>query len=190
MGKTVPPQKGWIVEDGAIIANKGGSAQGGDLITKDEYGEFDLCFEYKLAKGANSGVKYFFYKYGNNWLGNEYQAIDEQYHSEKATMKGVHKTAALYDLFAVTGKRLIYPYGEWNKGRIVAKGSKVTHYLNGKKVLAYDRKTQKYKEAVQKSKFKNAKPVFGTVEKGYILLQDHQDEAYFRNIKIKDLSGK
>lgn len=190
VGKTTPPDKGWVVENGTIITNKGGTARGGDLITKDEYGEFDFCFEYKLSKGANSGVKYFFYKYGDSWLGNEYQAIDEEFHPDRATMKGVHKTAALYDLFEVTGKRLIYPHNEWNKGRVVAKGNKVTHYLNGKKVLTYDRKSPKYNEAVKQSKFKDAKPVFGTVEKGYILLQDHQDEVYFRNIKIKDLSKK
>lgn len=190
VGKTTLPEQGWVVEDGAIIANKAGSARGGDLITKNEYGEFDLQFEYKLSKGANSGVKYFFHKYGTSWLGCEYQAIDEENHPEKDHLTGVHQTASLYDIYETQIKAPVKPYGEWNKGRILSKGSKVTHFLNGKKVLTYDRMGQEFKEAVKKSKFKDAVPTFGTIDKGYILLQDHQDEVYFKNIKIKDLSKK
>lgn len=190
VGKTTPPQQGWVVENGAIITNKGGTARGGDIITKEEYGEFDLQFEYKLSKGANSGVKYFVQKYGKSWLGNEFQVIDEEHHPEREQITGVHKTASLYDLYETKGKIRVKPYGQWNKGRIVSKGSRVTHYLNGKKVLTYDRKDENYKKAVQRSKFKNVVPTFGTIEKGYILLQDHQDEVFFKNIKIKDLSAK
>lgn len=80
------------------------------------------------------------------------------------------------------------PTGEWNSGRIVVKGSKVTHYLNGKKVLTFDRESDVYEEAWNLSKFKGSKPVFGRVKTGHILLQDHSDEVYFRNIKIKDLT--
>lgn len=80
------------------------------------------------------------------------------------------------------------PTGEWNSGRIVVKGSKVTHYLNGKKVLTFDRESDVYEEAWNLSKFKGSKLVFGRVKTGHILLQDHSDEVYFRNIKIKDLT--
>jgi hypothetical protein len=82
------------------------------------------------------------------------------------------------------------PTGEWNSGRVVAKGNKVTHYLNGKAVLKFDRKSSSYAEAVNLSKFNNAQPLFGSVEKGYILLQDHDDEVSYRNIKIKSLKKK
>lgn len=191
VGKATQPEKGWTVENGVLIVNKGGAQRGGDIITKDEYAEFDLCFDFKLTKAANSGVKYFFHKYDEGgWLGCEYQVLDDENHPDaKAGMDGNRKTASLYDVFAVTGKKQMNPVGEWNQGRVVAKGSKVTHYLNGKKVLTYDRKSQTYKDAVLNiSKFKNAQPLFGTIEKGYILIQDHQDEVSYRNIKIKDLS--
>lgn len=190
VGKTTLPIQGWVVENGILIANKGGDEKGGDIMTKDEYGEFDLCFDYKLSKGANSGVKYFVQKYDKSWLGNEFQVIDEEHHSERGQIRGVHKTASLYDLYEAKGKKQIEPYEQWNTGRIVSKGSKVSHYLNGKKVLTYNRKGKNYKETVQRSKFKDAVPIFGTIAKGFILLQDHQDEVCFKNIKIKDLSIK
>ncbi|HLT42790.1 MAG TPA: DUF1080 domain-containing protein, partial [Sphingobacteriaceae bacterium] len=94
--------------------------------------------------------------------------------------------ASFYDVLPA-GKKYMKPTGEWNTGRIVVKGSKVTHYLNGKKTVSYDRESDAYKEAVGLSKFENAKPLFGSLEKGYILLQDHQDEVSFKNIKIRDL---
>jgi hypothetical protein len=191
VGKTTPPEKGWTVENGTIIVNKGGPQRGGDLITKDQFSEFDLCFEFKLTKGANSGVKYFFARYEKGgWLGNEYQVLDDDRHPDaNAGRDGNRKTASLYDLLPA-GKKIMRPVGEWNQARIVVKGSKVTHYLNGQKALAYDRKSKVYEDAWKQSKFKDTDPMFGCIEKGYILLQDHQDEVTFRNIKIKDLSKK
>ena len=189
VGKDTPPEKGWTVENGVLIVNKGGPQKGGDINTKDEYGDFDLCFDFKLTKGANSGVKYFFHKYDEGgWLGNEYQVLDDDAHPDaQLGANGNRKTASLYDVFPPTGKKQMNPVGEWNQARVVAKGSKVTHYLNGKKVLTYDRQSQAYKDAVLNiSKFKNAKPLFGTVAKGYIHIQDHQDEVHYRNIKIKE----
>ncbi len=185
-GKGTPPEKGWTVEDGAIIVNKGGRQRGGDIITKEQYAEFDLCFEFRLTKAANSGVKYLFAKYEKGgWLGSEYQVLDDDFHPDaKAGRDGNRKTASLYDLLPA-GKKTMKPTGEWNHGRIVVKGSKVTHYLNGKKVLSYDRSSKAYEDAWKLSKFKDTEPVFGCVEKGHILLQDHNDEVSFRNIKIK-----
>lgn len=189
VGKQVPPEKGWTVENGVLIVNKGGAKHGGDMITKDEYKDFDLCFDFQLTKGANGGVKYFFHKYDQGgWLGCEYQVLDDENHPDaKLGTNGNRKTASLYDVIPA-GKKTLMPVGEWNQGRVVAKGSKVTHYLNGKKVISYDRKSQAYKDAVLNiSKFKKAQPLFGSIEKGYILLQDHQNEVHYRNIKIRTL---
>jgi len=189
VGKQTPPEKGWTVENGILTVNKGGPQRGGDMITAEQFSEFDLCFEFKLTKAANSGVKYLFTRYDKGgWLGNEYQVLDDDFHPDaKAGRDGNRKTASLYDILPA-GKKEMKPTGEWNQGRIVVKSSKVTHYLNGKKTLSYDRKKQEYAEAVGLSKFNDVRPLFGTVDKGHILLQDHQDEVSFRNIKIKDLS--
>lgn len=191
VGKTTGPEKGWTVENDVITVNKGGPQRGGDIITKNKYGQFDLTFEFRLTKKANSGVKYLFTKYDEGgWLGNEYQVLDDDFHPDSnAGRDGNRKTASLYDVIPA-GKKTMKPTGEWNEGRIVVKGTQVSHYLNGKKVVTYDRVSQTYIESVEKSKFNKAEPLFGTVDEGYILLQDHQDEVSFRNIKIKNLTRK
>lgn len=188
IGKETPPVKGWTVEEGILTVNKGGPKHGGDMITREQYSNFDLRFEFRLTKAANSGVKYFFTNYEKGgWLGSEYQVLDDDFHPDaKAGRNGNRKTASLYDIFP-PGKKQMKPTGEWNTGRIVVKGSVVTHYLNGKKVLTYDRESAAYKDAVRLSKFKDSHPLFGTVKKGYIMLQDHQDEVSYRNIRIKEL---
>lgn len=188
VGRGEAPTKGWTIEDGILTVNKGGAQRGGDIITENEYGQFDLSFEFRLTKAANSGVKYLFARYEEGgWLGNEYQILDDDFHPDaKAGREGNRKTASFYDVLPA-GKKDMKPTGEWNTGRIVVKGSKVTHYLNGKKTVSYDRESEAYKEAVVLSKFENAKPLFGSLKKGHVLLQDHQDEVSFRNIKIRDL---
>ncbi len=187
-GKTSAPERGWTVEQGILTVNKGGPKRGGDIITKEEFSEFDLRFEFRLSKAANSGVKYLFTRYEKGgWLGNEYQILDDDHHPDaRGGRDGNRKTAAFYDVLP-TAKKTMKPTGEWNTGRIVVKGSKVEHYLNGKRVLVYKRGSKAYRKAVGLSKFNNTEPFFGTVEKGYILLQDHQDEVSFRNIKIRRL---
>lgn len=189
VGKKDGPEKGWTVENGILTVNQGGPKRGGDIITEKEYSEFDLHFEFRLTKAANGGVKYLFTRYEEGgWLGNEYQVLDDDFHPDaKGGRDGNRKTASLYDVIPA-GKKVMKETGKWNQGRILVKDSKVTHYLNGKKTVSYDLKSKEYRDEVQLSKFKDAKPLFGTVEKGYILLQDHQDEVSFRNIKIRDLS--
>lgn len=191
VGKQTQPEKGWTVENGVLTVNKGGPQRGGDIITQNKYSEFELSFEFKLTKAANGGVKYLFANYEKGgWLGNEYQVLDDDFHPDaKAGINGNRKTASLYDVFPPeTANKKMKPTGEWNSGSVTVKGSKVTHTLNGKVVLKYDLKSPEYAKAVKEiSKFKDAVPLFGTVPDGHILLQDHQDEVSFRNIKIRSL---
>jgi hypothetical protein len=188
-GKDTPPSKGWTVENGILTVNKGGPSKAGDIITKDQYSDFELTVDFKITKGANSGIKYFFMKYEKGgWLGLEYQILDDENHPDaKLGHDNNRLQGGLYDMFAPAKDKKDNPVGEWNTARIVAKGMQVTHYLNGKKVLSFNRKNEKYMEAYKLSKYNGSVPVFGDVGKGYILLQEHHDEVSFRNIKIKVL---
>lgn len=189
VGKEESPTVGWTVENGILTVNKGGAQRGGDIITKEQFADFDLMVDFKITKGANSGIKYFFFKYEKGgWLGLEYQVLDDETHPDAKLGRDNNRLqGGLYDMFAPAKNKQDSPIGEWNQARIVAKGTKVTHYLNGKKVLSFDRKSKKYMDAYKLSKFFGSEPVFGDVEKGHILLQDHQDEVSFRNIKIRVL---
>jgi len=189
VGKNEPPSVGWLVEDGILTVNPPESKRGGDIITEEEYSDFDLKLDFKLSKGSNSGIKYFFNRYEKGgWLGLEYQLLDDEVHPDgKLGINGNRKTAALYDMMPPSSKKKMNPVGEWNTARIISKGTKVTHYINGKKVLTFDRKGRDYKDALEKSKYNSSVPSFGDIEKGYILLQDHADEVSFRNVKIRIL---
>lgn len=188
VGKDTPPAFGWVVEDGILNVRKQGDKRGGDIITRDQYSDFDLKLDFRITKGANSGIKYFFTKYEKGgWLGLEYQILDDENHPDaKLGRDGNRLEGGLYDMLPTSPKQ-VNPIGEWNQARIVAKGTKVTHYLNGKKILSFDRSSEQYKKAWQLSKYKNSKPMFGDVKEGHILLQDHGDEVSFRNVKIKVL---
>lgn len=188
VGKDTPPAFGWVVEDGILNVRKQGDKRGGDIITRDQYSDFDLKVDFRITKGANSGIKYFFTKYEKGgWLGLEYQIMDDENHPDaKLGRDGNRLEGGLYDMLPTSSKQ-VNPIGEWNQARIVAKGTKVTHYLNGKKILSFDRSSEQYKKAWQLSKYKDSKPMFGDVKEGHILLQDHGDEVSFRNVKIKVL---
>lgn len=187
VGKDNPPAKGWRVEDGALSTAKA-EGHGGDIISREEFSDFELLVDFKVAEGGNSGIKYFFTRYENGgWLGLEYQVLDNTNHPDaKMGRDGNRLQAALYDMLPVQNEQP-NRVGEWNQARIVAKGSTVTHYLNGKKVLSFDRKSDAYKEAWKMSKFKDSNPPFGQVEKGHILLQEHGDDVSFKNVKIRKL---
>lgn len=179
------PVKGWVIEDGCLKHEaKGG---GGDIITKGKYEQFDFRFEWKVAKGANSGVKYFIIRERGS-LGHEYQVLDDMNHPDGA--KGANRqTAAFYDVLNPAADKPLKPVGEFNSSRILVKGNTVKHFLNGKKVLTYKLGSDELKESIAKSKFKNLK-VFGQRLPGHILLQDHGDAVWYRNIRIRDLSRK
>lgn len=181
------PSSGWAIDSGALVL----SGSGGDLITREKYSNFELKLDFKLTDSANSGIKYFVGEMTNRddnektlFNGPEYQIIDDYKHPALHGEKGKYiSTAALYLLYVPENKNLL-PAGKWNEARIVAKESKVEHWLNGVKVLSYERGTEDFRQRVSTTKFANQKD-YGELESGHILLTDHQDKVYFKNIKIR-----
>jgi len=193
--KTSFPEKGWVIKDGTINVLPSGGAEstnGGDIVTTEQFSAFDLSFEFKLTPGANSGVKYFVALAEANKgsaIGLEYQVLDDSLHPDaKLGRDGDRTLASLYDLIkAKKEKRFIHQPGEWNTGRIIVyPNNHVEHYLNGIKVLEYERGSQAYRDLVAISKYK-IWPNFGEAKQGHILLQDHGNAVSFRSIKIKTL---
>lgn len=189
------PTGGWVIENGnlSVLPSEGKeSANGGDIVTNDQYGAFDLSFSFRLTEGANSGVKYFVTlseKTQGSAIGLEYQVLDDTLHPDaKLGLNGNRTLGSLYDLIkAEKEKRFLRPIGEWNDGRVVVHpDNKVEHFLNGMKVLEYVRGSEDFRKLVAKSKYK-VWPNFGEAKEGHILLQDHGNAVSFKNIKIKTL---
>ena len=181
------PENGWVIENDAMVLG-----EGGNILTREQYSDFDLKFEFNLTPEANSGIKYFVAKLENKESGAvvtngpEYQIIDDYSNPDvKEDPDETVKTAALY-LFYVPENKKLLPPGEWNTGRIVAKDKHVEHWLNGVKVLSYERGSEDYRKRREETKFKNYKE-YGEVPSGHIYLTDHGDKVYFRNLKIKRL---
>jgi len=175
----------WKIEDGLLTlpGTKAGDTRGNrDIISEGTYREFDLRWEWKIAQGGNSGVKYFVMEDESAAIGHEYQLIDDERHADAKI--GPHRqTAALYDVFPAHD-RPMKPAGQWNTSEVIVKGKHVTHILNGKTVLEYDLESPELKAAIAKSKFKDIAR-FGTPQDGHILLQDHGDLVWYRKIEIK-----
>jgi hypothetical protein len=179
----------WKVEDGLLTVqpNDGKDTHGArDIISDATYDRFELSWEWRVAEGGNSGLKYFVLEDMDSAIGHEYQLIDDERHPDAKI--GPHRqTAALYDVLQASNRPL-KPAGQFNQSRIVSDGKTVEHWLNGTKVLQYELNSPALREAIAKSKFKDVAR-FGTLQKGHILLQDHGDRVWYRNVKIRPLSG-
>lgn len=189
------PAKGWELKEGELRVLKSSGAEsenGGDIVTIEKFGAFDLEFEFKLTEGANSGVKYFVTEAEGNKgsaIGLEFQILDDEKHPDaKLGAVGNRTIASLYDLIpSIKNPRGLKKIGEWNLGRIIVyPDNRVEHWLNGYKVVEYQRGTPIYKALVARSKYA-AWENFGMADKGSILLQDHGDNVSFRSLKIKEL---
>jgi hypothetical protein len=201
LGREKLPEAHWIVEDGAIkkVADKdvplqedGQPLEGCDLMTLQTFENFELTLEWRISPGGNSGVKYNVseelstsYPPDNAALGFEYQILDDERHLDALLGKD-RTSAALYDIIAPENKTL-KPVGEFNSARIVFRGYHGEHWLNGVKVLEYDLNTPEMKKLIQGSKFRKIQD-FAQKRKGHIVLQDHADAVWFRNIKIRILN--
>jgi hypothetical protein len=189
------PEQGWQMEKGELTVLASGGAEaaaGGDIVTEEIYGDFELKVDFKITEGANSGIKYYvdtdINKGPGSSIGLEYQILDDENHPDAklGNHDGSRTIASLYDLIKADPNKLVNPIGEWNSAYIISKNNHVEHWLNGMKVLEYERKSPEYSKLVSESKYTDW-PNFGEAEKGHILLQDHGNRVSFRNVKIKSL---
>jgi hypothetical protein len=185
--QTLPSK--WKIVDGLLMFDPAGE-KGGDIITKEEYSDFEFELEFKLSKGANSGIKYFVVEElskGGSGLGLEFQLLDDENHPDaKAGRNGNRTLASLYDLMAAAADKPAKPIGEWNTAKIISKGAHVEHWLNGQKVLEYERGSVAFIDLVAKSKYKDIAG-FGLAPAGHLLLQDHGNLVWYRNIRVRPL---
>lgn len=185
------PDQGWKVENGVLtVLGKTDERSGGQsIVTHDQFGNFELQLEVKLSKGANSGIKYLvtdqFPGHEGDFLGLEYQLLDNENYKYAKDMPENHAMGSLFDLIAPPEDIKTKPYGKWNKVKIIVDGTQVEHWLNGKKLLEYNRMGDAFEALVKTSKYKDLKK-FGQLDKGHILLQGHGQEASFRKIKIRE----
>jgi hypothetical protein len=188
------PPGGWDIANGVLTVRESGGLEardGGDIITTDQYSNFEFSVEFRIAAGANSGIKYFvdpeLNKGQGSAIGCEFQILDDALHEDaKKGVNGNRKLAGLYDLIPPVNVRF-NGVDEWNRATIVAKDRHVEHWLNGFKTVEYERGTQMWRALVDHSKYV-VWPAFGEAAQGHILLQDHGNRVSFRSMKIRALN--
>lgn len=180
-GSHARPDKGWKVEDGLLKKLSG--VHGGDIITEQKYGDFELQWDWLISKAGNNGIKYLVTEERKGAPGHEYQLLDDVNHPD-GRIGPIRQTASFYDVFPPAADKPLNPPGQWNHSRILVKGNHVEHWLNGKKVLEYTLGSPELKAAIAKSKFKNAAGFADKID-GYIMITDHHEECWFKNIKIR-----
>jgi Domain of Unknown Function (DUF1080) len=186
IGKAGEPIKGWAVKDGVIFHGK--AAGGGDIVTVEQFGDFELTWEWKISEGGNSGLKYNLPDAAKG-VGFEYQLLDDAKHPDARVRGTRRQSGALYDLYEPAPERKVKPVGEWNESRVVVKGDHVEQWLNGVKTVEFDFGSDDLKERIAGSKYKGMAN-FGVKAKSPILLQDHGDEVSFRNLKLRVPAAK
>lgn len=175
------PIEGWTVQDGGVLHFTG---KGPYLLGDKDYTSFELEWDWKLDAKGNNGIKYWVTQIGKEWLGIEYQMIDDNGHAD-GLKGGSHNTGSIYDIFDSSKDKKLMPIGEWNHSRVVVKDGKIEHWLNGTLASSADTTTPEWKEHIAKSKFKS-KQGFAPGH-GKIMLTAHGDPAWFKNIKIREL---
>jgi hypothetical protein len=177
------PKDRWSVEDGCLRAagSGGGGSRHADIVTVGRFDDFDLHFDWRIAAGGNSGVKYLLAE--ARPIGHEYQLLDDLTNDEARV--GRHRqTGSLYDVLPRAEAVKSRPAGEWNHSRIVVAGDHVEHWLNGAKVLEYELGSPALRSAIAGSKFRGVEG-FGARKASPVLLQDHGSEVWFRNLRIR-----
>lgn len=200
LGRDEIPEAHWTIEDGTIkkipsgevpVADDGQPLEGGDIMTEDTYRNYELKWEWKLSEGGNSGLKYNVNEEMSTSnepvhaaLGFEYQILDDDNHPDGEDP--THRTGALYDLIAPNDQKEVMPVGEWNESRLVFSETHGEHWLNNRKVVDFDLNSEQFQTDFDSSKYA---PIEGFANKrdGHIVLQDHGDAVWYRNIKIKVL---
>ena len=176
------PESGWEIKDGTLRTVA--KVKGAELITRQKFTDFEFAWEWRVAPGGNNGVKYFVTEERPQSPGHEYQMIDDT--GYPGELGPNHHTADFYDVLPAAAGKPLRPAGEWNSSRIVVRGTRVEHWLNGQSVLSYELGSPEVKAGIGKSKFKGH-PGFGEKIAGHIMLTYHQDECWYRNLKIREL---